>query len=71
MEAIILLSFVAVQASAKLLPVAFGKIAHLVWVQKLSKNHWIVWFFHPVVLHGLHDYAVHFVVYSGYIIRSH
>lgn len=71
MEAIILLSFVGVQIGAHLLPRVWGKASQYVLVQKVSKSHWIVWLFHPVVLHGIHDYAIHFVIYSGYIIQSH
>lgn len=71
MELIIFASFLGFQAAAKLLPHAFECIAHFAIVQRLSQNHWIVWIFHPVVLNSLHDYAIHIVIYSGYVIRSH
>jgi len=71
MELIIFASFLAVQAAAKSAPHLCERIAHLAIVQRISQHHWIVWLAHPVVLHSLHDYAIHFVVYSGYIIRSH
>lgn len=61
--------------------VAFGTLqlvfhnAHRVtgwaWIQKVSENHWIVWVFHPAIWHTVQDYGIHFVVYSGYVIRSH
>lgn len=71
MELIIFASFLAVQAAAKLTPHACERIAHLWIVQRLAQHHWVVWLAHPVVLHSVHDYAIHFVIYSGYIIRTH
>ena len=40
-------------------------------VEKIVHGHWLVWLFHPAVSHGLQDYVVHFVVYSGQIIGMH
>jgi hypothetical protein len=71
MEMTIFTAFLVIQIAAKTLPVCFEKFAHLAIVQRVAKNHWIVWFFHPVVLHGVHEYAVHFVIYSGYVIGHH
>lgn len=71
MEAIILLSFIGVQVGAHFLPRVCGKVGRYALVQRVSKSHYLIWLVHPVVLHGLHDYAIHFVIYSGYIIQSH
>jgi len=67
-EFLIFTTFIALQATAKNLPLVSKRIAAFAIVQRLSNNHWLVWFFHPVVLKGAHDYVVHFVIYSGYII---
>lgn len=71
MELIIFTAFLAVQAAAKSAPHVCERIAHLAIIQRLSQHHWVVWLLHPVVLHSVHDYAIHFVIYSGYIIRTH
>lgn len=71
MELIIFVSFLAVQFAAKTLPATFERIAHLAIVQRLSQHHWIVWIIHPAVLHSVHEYAIHFIVYSGYVIKAH
>lgn len=36
-----------------------------------EKYHWMVWLGHPVVIHTVQDYAIHFVIYSGRIISGH
>lgn len=71
MELIIFTGFLAVQIAAKAAPRMAERIAHLWIVQRISQHHWVIWILHPVVLHSLHDYAIHFVIYSGYIIRTH
>lgn len=71
MEMTVFTCFLIIQIAAKTLPTAFEHIAHLVIVQRIARNHWLVWFCHPVVLHAAHEYAVHFVVYSGYVLRAH
>lgn len=69
MELMIFTALLVIQIGAKTLPTAFNKrIAHLAIVQRISQNHWVVWLFHPAVVHSIHDYAIHFVVYSGYVI---
>lgn len=40
-------------------------------VYKISHKPWLVWIFHPTVLHGVQDYGIHFVVYRGKIIAGH
>ena len=47
------------------------KMTGWLWVQKLSEQHWVVWVFHPTVLHTLQDYGVHAIIYSGYVIKGH
>lgn len=71
MELIIFVAFVGVQATAHCLPKMCARFNHLWIVQHIANKHWVVWLFHPVILHGIHDYALHFVIYSGYVIRSH
>lgn len=71
MELIIFVSFLVVQLTAKMLPTWASKISHLAVVQRLSQHHWIVWVIHPAVLHSVHEYAIHFIVYSGYVIKAH
>lgn len=42
---------------------------HDVWiVRKIAENHFVVWLFHPAMLHTAQDYMVHFVVYSGHVL---
>jgi hypothetical protein len=71
MEAVIAISFIALQFGAKCLPLMCSKLAHFALIQRISQHHWIVWLGHPVIWHGLHEYCVHLVVYSGYIISGH
>lgn len=37
----------------------------------VAKFHYLVWLGHPVVVHTVKDYAIHFVIYSGKIISAH
>lgn len=72
MEIVVFVTFIAIQYAAKTLPhwiaqQSNGRFAVL--VQRLSDRHFLVWVAHPAVLSGLHDYVIHFVVYSGYIIH--
>ena len=67
-EIIIFGAFLVIQFTAKNVPTWASRIAHLAIVQRISKHHWLVWICHPAILHGIHDYAIHFVVYSGYVI---
>lgn len=71
MEFAIFAAFLAIQFAAKLMPQYATRVAHWPLVAKVGQHHWIVWCVHPAVLHGIHDYAIHFVIYSGYVIRSH
>jgi hypothetical protein len=47
------------------------KITGLHSMKKLAQHHWVVWMFHPVVVHTFQDYFIHFVIYSGRIISGH
>lgn len=72
MELAIFVAFLWLQFAAKALPEWFKHHDKLVVImQRLGKNHYLVWLAHPAVIHAVHDYAVHFVVYSGYVIGSH
>jgi hypothetical protein len=71
MEATIFVVFLGLQIVVKAMPKAWEHVAQFAIVQRISQNHWIVWIFHPTVLHGIHDYAIHFFIYSGYVIHSH
>lgn len=71
MEFAIFAAFLAIQFAAKQLPTQFKRIATIPIVARIGQHHWVVWMFHPAVLHGIHDYAIHFVIYSGYVIRAH
>lgn len=70
-ETVILIAFVGLQTGFHLAPRLFNHLAHIVWVQRLGKHGWIVWLIHPSVLHGLQDYMIHFVIYSGRVIGGH
>lgn len=71
MEMTVFACFLLIQIAARALPATFEHIAHIAIVQRISKNHWCVWLVHPVMVHAVHEYAIHLIVYSGYIIRSH
>jgi hypothetical protein len=71
MEMTIFTAFIVLQIAARTLPETCKRIAHFAWVQRLADKHYLVWIAHPVVIKGLHDYVVHFVVYSGYVIGGH
>lgn len=71
MELAIFVAFLSLQTATKVLPHVCEQIAHYAIIQRISKHHWIVWLGHPVVLHSLHDYAIHVIIYSGYIIHAH
>ena len=72
MELVIFAAFVAIQYAAKALPSYLKSHGKVAWVvSKLSDNHFVVWLAHPAVVHGVHDYIIHFVIYSGYVIRAH
>lgn len=71
MELAICIIFIGLQAGAKALPHACGKVAHWAIIQRISRHHWIVWLGHPVIWHGIHEYVVHFIIYSGYVIGPH
>jgi len=68
-EFVILVAFIGLQGVAKCAPMVATKVAHWVIIQKLSQHHYLVWIGHPVFWHGLYDYVVHAVIYSGYIIH--
>lgn len=38
---------------------------------KITHKPWLVWVFHPVTLHTIQDYGIHFVIYSGRVIAGH
>jgi hypothetical protein len=44
---------------------------HIKWLMKITDNHYLVWLAHPAVVHSVHDYAIHFVIYSGRVIAAH
>jgi hypothetical protein len=72
MEMLIFVVFVGLEYLAKQLP--HWVDAHprvLVWIERLGQHHWAVWVLHPAVLHGAHEYLVHFIVYSGYVFGGH
>lgn len=72
MEILVFASFVVIQYAAKQLPAVLHKSNCCTKLaDALAHNHYAVWLAHPAVLHGLHDYAVHFIVYSGYVLRAH
>lgn len=50
--------FVILQIAVKAMPVAFGKLELFAIVQKLSRNHYVIWLVHPTVIHGMHDYMI-------------
>lgn len=47
------------------------RITGVAFMKKISENHWVVWMFHPVVLHTFQDYTIHFIIYSGRVITGH
>jgi hypothetical protein len=47
------------------------KLSDVTVVKKISEHHWVIWIFHPVTLHAIQDYAIHFVIYSGKLIGAH
>ena len=55
MEALTFIAFVVVHIGA----LNAHKLTRLVVLQKLSKNHYVVWLFHPAVLHASQDYLIH------------
>ncbi len=69
MEAAVFLCFMGVQLGVHAMPHVWERVEKIVWVQRLSRHHYLVWFVHPAVLHTLQDYVVHFVVYSGHVLR--
>lgn len=73
MEAAIFVTFIGIQAACKGLEKLCTEEDH--WLhaamQRLSRNHYVVWLFHPAVLHGMQEYVVHYVIYSGQIFASH
>lgn len=38
---------------------------------KLTHKPWIIWVFHPSMVHTIQDYGIHFVIYSGKVISGH
>jgi uncharacterized membrane protein len=70
-EVIVFASFLSIQVLAHKLPEWIEHTRCKRIAEKLSRNHYLVWAAHPAVLHGIHEYAVHLVVYSGYVIRAH
>lgn len=71
MEIAIFCVFMTLQFSAKYLPALCEKAAQFAAVQRLAQHHWVVWLGHPVIWHGVHDYAVHLAIYSGYFLPTH
>lgn len=49
--------FFIIQVGAHHLP----RITGLAIYRKLEKHHWVVWIFHPMVLHTSYDYSLHLV----------
>jgi len=36
--------------------------------ERIVRWHVVVWLAHPVILHTMQDYVIHFVVYSGRVL---
>lgn len=71
-EPLTFLVFVTLQYLVRMLPHWIDSHPRLqVWIARIGRHHWAVWLVHPVVWHGAHEYLVHFIVYSGFVIRSH
>lgn len=61
----ILTIFVVLQTGAKVvLPKLSSRLCKYSVVRYLKHMHVVVWICHPAVLHGIHDYAVHFTVWT-------
>lgn len=72
MELVVFASFVGIQFAAKQLPEWMGHLPRCKAITaKVARNHYLVWLGHPELLHAVHDYVVHFVIYSGYVLRAH
>jgi hypothetical protein len=66
-EVLIFLAFLACQV----LFATMHKAHNIKWLMKITDNHYLVWLAHPAVVHSVHDYAIHFVIYSGRVIAAH
>lgn len=71
MEPVIFGAFIALEVVFHNAPHWLEHTKHCAWVQQVSKNHYLVWLFHPSVMVGVQGYLVHFVVYSGKVIGGH
>jgi len=45
------------------------KISKVSLCKRLSQYHWIVWLVNPTIIDGVHEYIIHIIVYSGYILH--
>lgn len=67
-EVLVFISFCGLQGLYHWLESTYGKHA---WLQQLAHCHIVVLALHPAVIHGVQDYLIHFVVYSGKVIAAH
>lgn len=70
-EIIIFVAFVGLQTVFHTAPEVAKKVEHRKIAEKARKHQYIVWIFHPTIVHAVQDYLVHFVIYSGHIIAAH
>lgn len=71
MEPFIFGAFIGLEIVFHNAPFLFSHCKHCIWVQKISTRHYLIWLFHPTVMHGIEGYVVHFVIYSGHVIGGH
>ena len=57
MELTVFVCFFIIQVGAHHAP----RITDLAIYKRVAKHHWIVWVFHPMVLHTTYDYSLHLV----------
>lgn len=64
-ELITFVAFVGIQTCVHLV----AHLKHCSVVSRVAATHVAAVVVHPTVLHAVQDYAIHFVVYSGYILH--
>lgn len=67
MDVTVFVAFVALQCGFQ----SAHKLSNSKFSRWIAGKHWLVWLVHPAVLHGVQDYAIHVVVYSGRVIAAH
>jgi len=45
------------------------RISNLSLCKHFAKYHWVVWLVNPTLLESAHEYVVHIIIYSGYILH--